>query len=119
MIRFTGLEWSGDVLYNGNPIVNHFQKAMKAACKGSGIQWGRDIKDGFIFHDLRHGFVTYTRKAGVSKSVRMSITGHAPKDMDDRYNKISLEDQHEAIRKLELFFTNVDQTVDSGVVKLR
>jgi hypothetical protein len=39
------------------------------------------------------------RKAGVSKSVRMSITGHAPKDMDDRYNKISLEDQLEAVKK--------------------
>ena len=98
-------------LYNGKPIGRNFSTALKTACKESGILWGRDIKDGFIFHDIRHTFVTNMRKAGVSKSVRMSITGHAPKDMDDRYNKISLEDQHEAVKKLEVFFRNVTQNV--------
>jgi hypothetical protein len=60
---------------------------------------------------IHHTFVTNMRKAGVSKSVRMSITGYAPKDMDDRYNKTSLEDQHEAVKKLEVFFRNVTQSV--------
>ena len=90
--------------YYGKSIGGDFSTSLKTACKEAGILWGRDIKDGFIFHDIRHTFVTNMRKAGVSKSVRMSITGHAPKDMDDRYNKISLEDQHEAIKKLEVFF---------------
>ena len=39
------------------------------------------------------------------------LTEHAPKDMDDRYNKISLKDQHQAIKKLEVFFRNVTQNV--------
>lgn len=98
-------------MYYGKPIGRNFSTALKTACKEAGILWGRDTKEGFIFHDMRHTFVTNMRKAGVSKSVRMSITGHAPKDMDDRYNKISLEDQHEAVKRLEVFFLNVTQNV--------
>jgi integrase len=99
-------------LYNGKPIGRNFSTALKTACKDADILWGRDIKDGFIFHDIRHTFVTNMRRAGVSKSVRMSITGHAPKDMDDRYNKVDVDDQQKGIKKLELFLQFVDQTVD-------
>lgn len=99
-------------LYNGKPILNRFETAMKSTCDKAGITWGREKRGGFIFHDLRHTFVTDMRKAGVQKSVRMSITGHAPKDMDDRYNKVDDQDKHEAIRKLETFRASVDQTVD-------
>ena len=45
----------------------------------------------------------------------MSITGHAPKDMDDRYNKVDIQDQQEAIKKVEVFFRNVTQNVNYGV----
>ena len=51
------------------------------------------------------------RKAGVDKSVRMSITGHAIKDMDDRYNKVDEKDKHQAIRKLEDFRSKYLQNV--------
>ncbi len=104
-------------LYNGKPITRNFSTGLKTACKAAGITWGREVKGGFVFHDMRHTFVTDTRKAGVSKSVRMSITGHAPKDMDDRYNRVDIQDQHEAIKKLELFFLNVTQNVKSAVGK--
>lgn len=99
-------------MYNGKPIKRNFTTALKTACEEAGILWGRDVKGGFIFHDIRHTFVTNMRKAGVSKSVRMSITGHAPKDMDDRYNKVDIDDQKKGIKTLEVFFRNVDQTVD-------
>lgn len=99
-------------MYNGKPIKRNFTTALKTACEEAGILWGRDVKGGFIFHDIRHTFVTNMRKAGVSKSVRMSITGHAPKDMDDRYNKVDIDDQKKGIKNLEVFFQNVDQTVD-------
>jgi integrase len=92
-------------LYNGRPIKRNFSTGLKTACKEAGIQWGREEKDGFIFHDIRHTFVTDCRKAGVSKSVRMSITGHAPKDMDDRYNRVDIQDQQDAIQKLEKYRT--------------
>lgn len=68
------------------------------------------VKNGFILNDMRHTFVTDMRKAGVSKSVRMSITGHSPKDMDDRYNEVDDQDKLEAIKRLEAYrFQNVDQ----------
>jgi len=102
-------------MYNGKPIKRNFTTALKTSCEEAGILWGRDVKGGFIFHDIRHTFVTNMRKAGVSKSVRMSITGHAPKDMDDRYNRFDLQDQHEAMKKLEVFFRNVTQNVKNGV----
>ena len=84
---------------------------LQSVCEKAGIIWGRDVKGGFIFHDLRHTFVTDMRKAGVSKSVRMSITGHSPKDMDDRYNRVDDEDKHEAVRQLEVFRASVRQNI--------
>ena len=58
---------------------------------------------------MRHTFVTDMRKAGVSKSVRMSITEHAPKDMDDRYNRVDDTDKLEAVRQLEADRESVSQ----------
>ena len=103
-------------LYNGRPIGRNFSTALKSACKNAGIIWGREVKDGFIFHDLRHTFVTDARKAGIAKSVRMSITGHSPKDMDDRYNRVDDKDKLHAIKKLETF-RSVDQTVDQTALE--
>ena len=88
-----------------------FTGSIKTACDKAGVLWGREEKDGFVFHDLRHGFVTDMRKAGVEKSVRMSITGHAIRDMDDRYNKVDDSDKHKAIEKLETFRASVRQNV--------
>ncbi len=93
--------------------INYFRKAMMKACKDAGIQWGSRVKGGFIFHDLRHTFVTDARKAGVSKSVRMSITGHSSRDMDSRYDRIDDQDKIQAIKILETFRKNVSKTVSN------
>jgi integrase len=104
-------------LYYGRPI-KHFSTALKTCCEKAKIVWGREVEGGFIFHDLRHTFVINMRKAGVQKSVRMSITGHAPKDMDDRYNRVDDKDRLSAIRQLERYrsgemkLQNVDHSVD-------
>lgn len=57
------------------------------------------IKD-FRFHDLRHCAVTNLRKAGVSDSVIMSISGHKTYAMFRRYNRIDREDRLEALNRL-------------------
>ena len=37
------------------------------ACDDAGIKYGRKEQGGFVYHDLRHCFTTYMRKAGVAK----------------------------------------------------
>lgn len=88
------------------------RRSFKTACTKAGITCGRFEKDGLIFHDLRHSFNTYMRKAGVAQSVIMAITGHAQNSMFDRYNTIDEEDLIQAIDQLERYFATVDQNVD-------
>ena len=96
-----------------------FREWVKAACEDAKIPYGRFVNGGFIPHDLRHGFVTYMRKAGVDKSVIMELTGHSTDSMFQRYNEIDGDDRKLAMRKLEGFlqseFAKVDQTVDQKI----
>ena len=87
-------------------------KALNKACKKAGITFGRFKKDGFVFHDLRHTFVTNSRKAKVQESVIMAITGHSTREMFDRYDKIDADDTREAVNMLEVFLQSVDHSVD-------
>lgn len=87
-------------LYKGGTLKD-IRGSIKAACKRAGIKYGRKVKGGFIFHDLRHTFVTNARKKGVQESVIMSITGHSTREMFDRYNTVDMEDIQEAVRKIE------------------
>ncbi len=102
-------------LYCGRPIRNRFETGLKTACRKSGIAWGREVKGGFIYHDLRHTFITDMRKAGVDRDVRAAIVGHAIKDMQGRYDEVDDQDKLLAIRQLESYrFGGVDQSVDQA-----
>jgi integrase len=98
-------------LYQGQPIKT-FDKALKTACENAGIKYGRFAKDGFKFHDLRHTFNTNMRKAGVSESVIMKITGHSTRQMFDRYNTIDEFDMQNAVDRFEKHLSAVDHSVD-------
>ena len=76
---------------------------LKDACQKAGIAYGRFEKDGFIFHDLRHCFNTYMRKAGVAESVIMNITGHSTREMFKLYNAIDREDRKKAADQFQEF----------------
>jgi integrase len=78
-------------LFNGKPMQT-IRRALQRACDRAGIPYGRKVKGGFIFHDLRHTFNTNMRKAGVHESVIMAITGHSTRDMFDRYNRVDTAD---------------------------
>ncbi len=94
--------------YKGKPVKD-IRTALRTACHKAGIPYGRFIKDGFVFHDLRHSFNTYMRKSGVPESVIMKITGHSTREMFDRYNTVDADDARQAINKMQSYFTNVDQ----------
>jgi integrase len=102
-------------LYKGKPV-RDIREGLTRACKAANIAYGRFVKDGFVFHDLRHTFNTYMRKAGVPESVIMEITGHSTREMFDRYNTVDVEDKRRAIHVFQGFLRNgagsVDQNVD-------
>jgi integrase len=100
-------------LNQGAPVnAERIRNFLMAACKAAGIGYGRKLEDGFVFHDLRHCFNTYMRKAGVSESVIMRMTGHSSREMFDRYNKVDEDDMKIASAKMRDFLKGVDQTVD-------
>jgi len=94
-------------LYKGKPV-RDIRASLKRGCKNAGILYGHYIKDGFVFHDLRHTFNINMRKAGVPESVIMKITGHSTREMFDRYNTVDEEDAKNAVSKLHYFLTSVD-----------
>ncbi len=98
-------------LYKGKPVTD-IRQGLRAACKKAGIEYGRSINGGFVFHDLRHTAVTNMRKAGVPESVIMAITGHETREMFDRYNSVDTYDKKHAVDQMTEYLKNVDQTVD-------
>jgi integrase len=98
-------------LYKGHPV-SDIRTGLKKACKGAEIIYGRFVKGGFVFHDLRHTFNTNMRKAGVAQSVIMTITGHSMREMFDRYNSVDRDDQTLAIDRMQQYLQNLDQSLD-------
>jgi integrase len=64
------------------------------ACRKAGIE-------NFRFHDLRHCAVTNFRKAGVSDTVIMSISGHKTYAVFRRYDRVDREDRKAALGRVE------------------
>lgn len=98
------------LLYEGKPVVDT-RKALKRACTEAGIVHGRGVKGGFIFHDTRHCFNTYARKAGVPESVIMAITGHSTRSMFDRYNTIDGDDLRQAVGQMGSYLHEISKNV--------
>jgi integrase len=103
--------------YKGQPLKGDIRGSLKKTCDKAKIKYGRFVKGGFIFHDLRHTFNTNMRKAGVAESVIMAITGHSTREMFDRYNTIDDEDTKNAAKQLEVFLANVAHTVAHTVAQ--
>jgi integrase len=104
--------------YRGNPIKSNFRRSLSTACRKAGIPHGRKVKGGFTFHDLRHTFNTYMRKAGVAESVIMEITGHSTREMFDRYNTIDADDARDALERFRGYLNrNASASVTQNVTQ--
>jgi integrase len=88
----------------GSPYVFNFRghgmkdpkTAFLRACQRANIT-------DFHFHDLRHCAVTNFRKAGVSDSTIMSISGHKTHAVFRKYDRIDREDRLDALAKVRRF----------------
>lgn len=93
------------------------ERKLEEVCKKTGIVYGRNEKDGFIFHDLRHCFNTYMRRAGVDQLTIMTIMGHSPgkgMEMTYRYSTFELADLGQAISKMECLLIGLSRHQDSA-----
>ncbi len=87
----------------GSPYVFNFRghglkdpkTAFLRACERGNIS-------DFHFHDLRHCAVTNFRKAGVSDSTIMSISGHKTHAVFRKYDRIDRDDRKEALKRVRL-----------------
>ncbi len=103
-------------LYQGKPV-SRIRDGFKKACDDIGLVYGRFVKGGFIFHDLRHCFSTYMRRAGNSETTIMKIMGHSPGkglEMHFRYSTFELDDLKVAIENLENYFTAILPNINHG-----
>ena len=73
--------------------ITDVRTSFAKACKRAGIV-------NLHFHDLRHCAVTNLRKAGISDSVIMSISGHKTNAMFRRYDSVDREDREKALEHL-------------------
>jgi integrase len=69
--------------------------ARKQACKAAGVD--------AIAHDLRRTAVRNLERAGVSRSVAMSLTGHKTDAVYRRYAIVNSAAQREGVAKLAMF----------------
>jgi integrase len=96
------------------------REGLMRGCKDASIPYGRKVKDGFTFHDLRHTTKTMMRKAGVDKNVRAVIFGHSVSgDMDFRYDHVDESDLLNAIDRTESFLESVSENVSETDKKSR
>jgi len=119
LLTLTGRGTEGFVFtYAGKPM-RDITQGIGAACKAAGIVYGRSSDKGFVFHDLRRGFITYARKAGIERNVIMAIAGHSggKGDMNRRYDQVDDADLLGAVDRLEAYLlpANVAKNVASGI----
>jgi integrase len=55
------------------------------------------------FHSLRHSFNSALANAGVAEEIRMKLTGHSSKAMNDKYTHLEVEPLKNAMDSLPLF----------------
>jgi integrase len=77
---------------NGKPIKD-MMAAWRSATKRAGLE-------GWLFHDLRRSAVRNLERAGVSRSVAMSVTGHVTEAVYKRYAITDQKVQEEGLAKL-------------------
>src|SRR5262249_46338976 len=101
------------VFHRDGQRIKDLRGYWERACQEAGLR-------GRIPHDFRRTAVRNLVRAGVPERVAMMVTGHATRDVFDRYNIASAGDLHEAARRIDerIAKAGVTVTSDSQTVKL-
>jgi len=67
------------------------------------------------FHSLRHSFNSALANAGVAEEIRMKLTGHSSKAMNDRYTHLQVAALKNAVTSLPLFGASAGVAGDAPV----
>ena len=94
---------AGPYVFGGKVPLGSFKKSWKSACRRVGLS-------AIMFHDLRRSGVRNLRRAGVTESVAMKISGHKTRSVFERYNIVSEDDLRDAARKLDNFIGTATPT---------
>ena len=78
---------------NGKPIKS-FRKAFQAAARATG-------QLALVPHDMRRSAIRSFRKAGLSETDGMKLSGHKTRSVYDRYDIIDDEDSRQAMRRAQ------------------
>jgi integrase len=101
------------VFHRSGKPVKSFRRAFKAACVEVGL--GRVVKDeetgkdkyiGITPHDMRRSAIRNFRKAGISESDGMKISGHRTSSVYRRYDIIDEEDQRRTMERVQKYQQN-------------
>ena len=89
----------------GGPLSKEFGELMEEAHIERGLirkrtTGGSRSVSALSFHSLRHSFSSILANAGVSEELRMTIVGHASRDMHQKYTHHELERLRDAISVL-------------------
>jgi integrase len=83
----------GHVFHRKGKPIRDIQRGWRAACERAGFK-------GWLFHDLRRTAVRNLERAGVPRSVAMSLTGHKTESVYRRYAIVDSVAQAEGVAKL-------------------
>ena len=89
--------------------ITYFRAAWKNACKAAGCP-------GALVHDMRRSAVRTFERAGVPRSVAMSIVGHKTESIYRRYAIVDEAMQREAAARLDAWMAASPVTPSTATV---
>jgi integrase len=92
---------------DGSPVQD-FKKAWASACKTAGIA-------GRLFHDLRRSGIRNMTRAGVSRKVATTISGHRTEAIYARYDIPDEEDLKDAVIKTQAYVDTLPKAPATSV----
>jgi integrase len=98
------------VFHRNGVRIGYFRSAWRNACKAAGCP-------GALVHDMRRSAVRTFERAGVPRSVAMSIVGHKTESIYRRYAIVDEAMQREAAARLDDFSAAGGSVRSSGVVR--